>query len=106
MIFRKDSECVLPTLVEYLKADATGDNLSLDQCAKEACEEVFITGRYGLLSDFPALSDEVNARDFERLDLKARIYPYKAEEIINWGEAIINGVRTVIMVNIHEKFTL
>ncbi len=105
MIFRKDSGCELPAAIDYLKKDATGDNLSLDQCAKETCEEVFTTGRYGLLSDYPALSDVVNARDLEQLELKSRIYPYKAEEIINWGETIINGVKTVIMVNIHEKFT-
>ena len=105
MIFRKDGECEVPEAIEYIKDDATGDNLSLMQCAKEACEEVFTTGRYGLLSDFPALSDKVNARDLESMDLKARIYPYKAEEIINWAEAIIHGIRTVIMVNIREEFT-
>lgn len=105
MIFRKDSECKLPAAIEYLRKDATGDNLSLDQCAKEACEETFVTGRYGFLSDYPSLEDKVNARDLENLDFKSRIYPYKAEEITNWAEAIINGVKTVIMVNIHEKFT-
>ena len=105
-VFRRDPECEIPEGLEYLKEDATGDNFTLDQLAQQSLGEVLTTGRYGLLADFPIGDvDSLDTRTkatVEKDDLKARIYTYNAESIINWKTELIKGKVVLTMVVLEE----
>jgi hypothetical protein len=101
-IFRKDVIVELPDDIEYLIQDATGQNVSLSKLAQEGCDEVLQTGRWGLLTDYPISDENLSVADVESMNLKARIYAYKAESIINWNETVYNGVTKVSLVVIKE----
>lgn len=82
LVFRKAPKIELPAELEYLKEDATGDGRGLEQLAKQILGEVLITGRAGILTDYPRNEGGVSILDTE--NLKARMLMYRAENIINW----------------------
>lgn len=104
LVFKEDPTYELPPQIDYMVNDCTDDNLSLVHASKEAFEETLVTGRYGVMADYPSIQSNLNARDLAALDLKARLYLYKAEEIINWAESIINGRKVTTMVHIYECY--
>lgn len=101
-VFRRPTEVDLPESVEYLESDATGNGQSLEKLAQEVTGEVLQAGRYGLLVDFPASEDGLTAAEVADMNLKARIYKYKPENIINWQNTIINGIHTLTLVVLQE----
>lgn len=101
-VFRKDAQIELPKDIEYLREDATGYDMSLNKLAQECTGEVLQSGRYGLLVDYPASERDLTQAQIEELDLKARIYRYKAESIINWNTDIIVGKPTLTLVVLEE----
>jgi len=101
-VFNKDVLIELPSSVEYLKDDATGNHLSLVRLAQEEVGEVLQAGRYGLLVDYPASEEGLTAAQVANLSLKARISKYKAEDIINWHSSIINGQYVKALIVLHE----
>lgn len=101
-VFRKEIELDLPTSVEYLADDATGNHLSIQRLAQEVTGEVLQAGRYGLLVDFPASEDGLTKAEVANMNLKARINKYKPENIINWQNTIINGQHMLTLVVLKE----
>lgn len=101
-VFRTPPIVVLPTALEYLVVDATGGNLSLNQLTQEVVGDVIEIGRFGLLVDYPAAEDGLTGDEVAQLNLAARIYPYKAESIINWQNTQMNGVTFLSMVVLKE----
>lgn len=101
-MFRKDVEIDLPDSIAYLEDDATGDKLSLTKLSQEVSGETLQAGRYGLLTDFPASEDGLTVAEVTNMNLKARIYKYKAENIRNWQCTPINGQLTVTMITLEE----
>lgn len=84
-IFSREVEMKVPKNLESLVKDVTGDGLTLEQLAKEACGEALSVGRFGLLVDYP----KGNGQPFTKAQIdggEARpvILPYKAESIIDW----------------------
>ncbi len=104
LVFTKDPKFKLPPQIEYMEFDCTDDNLSLVHAAKETFEETLVTGRRGVMADYPAINGGANARDLELLNLKARLYLYDAEEIINWAESIVNGQKMLTMVHLYQCY--
>jgi hypothetical protein len=80
LIFTKPSTVELAPELEYLEEDATGSGFGLEQFAQQIIGEVLITGRYGILVDYPEKLDPLNEPD----DNYARLRPYTAENMINW----------------------
>lgn len=101
-VFRKEAEVQLPLAIEYLIEDATGLNISLDQLAQQCVGEVLETGRYGLLVDYPEAEEGLTQAQVRALNLAAKIYTYKAENIINWNVNILNGQAYLDMVVLKE----
>lgn len=101
-VFRKDLVLNLPDDIEYAKDDVTGSNMGLSKLAQEVTGEVISCGRYGLLCDYPAVQDNLTLAEVENSNLKARIYRYKAENIINWQTKMINGYPTLSLVVLQE----
>lgn len=104
MVMVKDPTYKLPPAISYMEEDCTDDNLSLAQAGKQSLEETLAMGRYGIMADYPAVDPDLTAREKDMLELKARLYMYETESLINWAESIINGRKVTSMVHIHDKF--
>lgn len=105
-VFRKTAEVDLPTSVEYLLENASGDGTSLEQISKEAVGEDLDTGRGGFFVDYPTsgVPDGVRPTRAQTAGKNAHIHLYDAMSIINWREDVIDGVRKLTMVVLHECY--
>jgi hypothetical protein len=72
-IFRKAPVIALPSKLEYLRKDATGTGMSLDEVAIRIITEIMITGRSGMIVDRP----EKGGNSY--------ISVYDAVDITNWS---------------------
>lgn len=99
-VFRKTAELTLPSAVEYLKENASGDGTSLEQLSKRSVGECLDTGRGGFLVDFPAVDGVSSMADMQ--GRRALIHHYGAESIIDWDEQTIDGVKRLVYVCLLE----
>ncbi len=102
MVFRKDMVCELPTQIEYLKDNANGGGLSLEQLSKDILGEVLEAGRYGLLVDYPDADSDLTKAQVEAMQLRANIFAYDAENIINWRTEIVGSLKKLSLVVLEE----
>lgn len=105
-VFRKTAEISLPTAIEYLKENASGNGASLEQVSKESTGECLDTGRGGFLADFPKVDlpeGQTALTVAQAANARAYIHLYCAESIINWREDVIDNVSRLALVVLHEK---
>lgn len=102
MVFRKDTVTDLPTEIEYVKENANGAGLSLDQIVRNCIGETLEDGRYGFLTDYPPAPPGLTQAQQNALNLQANILPYEAEDIINWRTVMIGGVKKLSLVVLRE----
>ena len=102
--FRKNPQLDMPTGLEYLINDATGDGLSLAQLAKDELSNLLETGRCGFLVDYPQAGDNLTAEEVSMLDLRAAIIPYTAEQIINWKTEVMRGRKMLVSCTLAENY--
>lgn len=102
MVFRKETKIELATDIEYLKTDINGDGLTADQMIKDVSGDILLTGRYGLLTDYPQAEAGLTQAQVTALNLRASIKQYPAESIINWRTMTIGGVNKLSMVVLKE----
>lgn len=102
-VFTKDPTYNLPSNLEYLLEDTQGKRVGLHRVAKKVVSDALEVGRGGLLVDYPA--DDIFLTDQQRIDagIKARIYDYPTESIINWNEEKIGGEYKLSMVVLKEN---
>lgn len=102
-IFRKPPEIDLPTQLEYMIEDCTGNGLSLEQFAKMVCQDIFETGRAGILVDYPLNENEnPSIEQVKKLNLVPRLSIYKSESVYNWRSEWIDGKEFLTQVRIEE----
>jgi hypothetical protein len=102
--FRKMPVLELPTGLDYLLEDATGDGLGLVQMAKDELSNLLETGRTFFLVDYPQAEDGLSAEDVTMLDLRAAIVPYTAEQVINWRTEAVGGRKLLTLCVISEPY--
>jgi len=102
--FRKNPQLDMPTGLEYLINDATGDGLSLAQLAKDELSNLLETGRCGFLVDYPQAGDNLTAEQVSMLELRAAIIPYTAEQIINWKTEVMRGRKMLVSCTLAENY--
>lgn len=100
LVMRRDPTIEIPTSIEYLTEDATGDGRGLSQLAKQSLGEVMTTGRAGYLVDYPRREGGTSIRDTE--ELKARILLYRSENVINWNVERINNKAVIKFIVMYE----
>lgn len=102
-VFRETAELTLPTEVEYLQENASGDGTSLEQLSKKAVGECLDTGRGGFLVDYPKVEAASGVSSMaDAAKQRALIHFYDAESIIDWDEQVIDGVKRLVYVNLAE----
>lgn len=102
--FRRSPVIEIPDQLEYLREDATGDGLPIEQLAKDELSNLLETGRCGFLVDYPQADPDLSIEQIRMLDLRASIVPYTAEQIINWKTDVIRGRRMIVSVVLAEKY--
>jgi hypothetical protein len=101
-VFSRDPEVSIPSELEYLQEDATGDMLPLVQFAQKAVGDTLQVGRFGVLADYPTADQGLTQQQVEDLNLKARLIPYESEKIINWATQRVGGDTKIVMVVLVE----
>lgn len=104
-VFSREPSVKNPASLAAMVKDATGDGLSLEQLAKEACAEVLSVGRYGLFVDYPSMG-ATGASKAQVDDGTARpvIMPYKAETIIDWEYKKVGAKWLLCYVVLKEQY--
>lgn len=103
LVFRKPAEKKIPSALKYIEEDATGTNIDLEQLSQYIISELLVTGRMGLLVDFPVVEGRVTKQDENRGLFQPRINPYTAESIINWDTISEGGVIKLSLVVLKEE---
>lgn len=98
MIFRKEPNIVWPDGRKEIIDYVTADYRSIETFAKVVVQEVFTTGRYGVLVDMPKTEEGAPAGTQARPYLCGHI----AEAIINWQYALIDGRLQLVYVALRE----
>lgn len=102
MVFRKDTEIKLSTATEYLSDNINGDGLTANQMIKDVTGDTLMTGRYGLLTEYPQAESGLTQAQVTALNLRANIKAYPTESIINWRTMVVGGVVMLSMVVLKE----
>lgn len=104
-VFRKEPSFMedLPEALSFIESDIDGEGMGIDQVAKRMVSEVQLTGRHGILVDFPSVPEGASREDEQRMGVKPYAASYTAESIINWETTKENGINKLSMVVVCEK---
>jgi len=87
LVFEKDPQIKVPSILEVVTKNANGSGVSLSQTAKNSIALVIKHGRAGMLCDYPDTNGkDVTRADIEKGDIQPVILNYQARDIINWDE--------------------
>lgn len=100
--FRRDPTATLPNQIAYMSENVDGAGMSLNQLGKGMVSDLLVTGRYGLLADFPEQDSQNPSRE-QTQSLRAYIARYRAEDIINWRFMMIEGSLVLTLVVLTES---
>ena len=104
MIFAKDPQYELPTAIEAFADDITLTATNLREFAEQVVEQQIAVGRVGIMVDYPAdVPISISVAEAEARNIRPFLRHYKAESIINWRTASINGARVLVMVVLREE---
>lgn len=102
-VFRKAPTLILPATVDYMATDCDGAGVSIYQQSQAALSETLITGRGGLLTDYPATDAPASVADMRSGMIRANIVHYRADQIINWQYRRIGGKSVLALVVLSES---
>ena len=106
MAFRNPAQVELPSGLEYLELNATGEGRSLEQLGKDTVGDLLEVGRFGLLSDYPTAEEGLTQAQVNAMNLQANIKTYPAENIINWKTDTVGGEEILSLVVLTEKYNI
>ncbi len=90
MAYRREPAIVVDSKMEYLKTNADGAGMSVYQQSQSTLESVLEIGRHAIYVDYSS-------------ELKSAItLNYRAEDVINWRTARVNGRDRLILVVLRE----
>lgn len=104
-VFRKEPSFSedLPESLSFVEDDLDGEGMGIDQVAKRMVSEIQVTGRNGILVDFPNVPEGASREDEQRMGVKPYAASYAAESIINWETTKENGTNKLSMAVLCEK---
>lgn len=104
LVYLKDANYKLPSLLEPLKTDCTGEGISLPQLSKRALRWGMSFGRAGLFVDYPEVTDSATETDIASGKIQPIFRLYKAEDIRNWRTTVVNGKVVLSLLVLRETF--
>ena len=97
--FAKEAEKDIGSL-DYLKTNADGLGLGIDQLAQKALGYNLTFARGGFLTDYPQLENPASKAD----NITAMIKLYSPQSIINWDTEMFDGKLRLSLVVLHERY--
>lgn len=105
MVFRSDPTLEAPEALRALSLDITLGGITLDGLAREALTEVLGIGRYGLLVEYPQVTEQpASLAAASERNLRPYVTAYKAEHIINWKLERVNNAMQPVLVVLQETY--
>lgn len=102
-VFSIGPSVTLPPEVEYMQENCDGAGQSLEQFSKHVVQELLVTGRGGIMADYPTAEEGLSQEEVSALGLAARLSWYTAESIENWRVERVGSVLKLIMVKLKES---
>lgn len=104
LLFRKDPRMNIPTGLEDFVEDVDLDGTTIRDLAEEAAEDLLLTGREGILVDYPNTGTaDLTVAEVESLGFRPFVQVYKAEQIRMVKVRRINNRNVVTMVKLEEE---
>lgn len=101
MVCRKQPIVELPLTIEEMLEDVNGEGESLESVIKRTLDEVLLTGRQGILTDYPEMPPGLTRAQTQ--GVKPYFTHYAAESIINWKMKPVGGRSVLCMVVLKEQ---
>jgi hypothetical protein len=86
----------------YIENDLDGDGVGIQQQAQSVLNQLLITGRGGLLVDYPVVEGQLTLQQQQAFGIRATITSYKALQIKNWHKRKIGGRNVLSLVSLSE----
>jgi hypothetical protein len=103
LLFRKSANVVIPTPLEPWLDNIDMQGNSLQTFTENLADEVLVVGRVGVLVEHSVKTEDVRTiADAERNGLRPFLTSYRAEDIINWNQTTLNGVKVLNLVVLRE----
>lgn len=107
MVFRKPPVIDIPESMQAIIDDIDLAGTSLQTFSNLITREVLMTGRVGLLVEYPVVNAQPkNQAEASRQNLRPYVSTYEAETIINWRIARVNNVSQPVMIALTEEYTV
>ncbi|NNE84259.1 MAG: DUF4055 domain-containing protein [Alphaproteobacteria bacterium] len=104
MIFRRAPIISRPPAMDDFVADVTFEGVSLAAFAEQVVQEVLITGRGGVIVDFPRAADaDITLAQAGRMGRRPFLRFYRAEDILNWRVGSIDNRTVLVQVRLFER---
>lgn len=100
-----DQPAELPESIAYIEDSFTRSGSGYSDSLKHRIREVASVGRIGVWVDFPSSAKGKSTADIKRLGLMSVAHTFKAENILDWSEAIINGRKVLNYVKLQDCYT-
>lgn len=99
-----DEPSELPESIAYIESSFTRSGLSYQDSMKARLRELASVGRAGVWVDFPSSAKGMSSGDIKKLGLMSTAQSFKAEQITDWSEKIINGRKQLNYVKLNECY--
>jgi hypothetical protein len=104
LVFMRDPEAKVPTVLNNVVADATGSGLSLTQVAKRCVQFTASMGRCGLFADYPATDGPASVAQLQSGTVRPTLQIFAPHLVRNWRVITVGGVIKLSLVVIEETF--
>ena len=91
-------------MIKYLTENATGNGVSLNQCAKQSLNYVLAYGYGGVFVDFPETQGSVSLEDFDKGGYRPTITPYSPFDIKNFRVEDVGVEERLTLVVLGENY--
>jgi len=106
MIFRKEPEVTLPAALEPLLEDTDLAGTPVDTFIEQVATEILTVSRVGILVDYPTNDPgPLTIGQAQAAGVRPFLAIYRAEAIINWRTARVNGSDRLQLVVLAETYT-
>jgi len=105
-VFKHEPVVTVPELLPRIEEDCDGAGVPLAQQAEKAAGFALAYGRYGLLVDYPGLSEPATRAQVVSGDVSPTIVLYDPRVVINWRTVVVGASRILSLVVIREALTV
>ncbi len=103
-VFFREPVVTVPTVLDFIKSDADGGGVTLDQIAKRGVEYTLQFGRGGIYSDYPTAGVAASKAEIDKGNLRPTITVYDPKNIINWRTVGRGGKKLLSLVVLAEQY--